>query len=503
MNNESILKIQELDALAARRREEIRSTADMLSIAGTTYYVSNEGSDENDGTSPDTAWKTLSHLSTVELLPGDGVLFRRGDLFRGSIKAAAGVSYGAYGIGEKPRLYGWDFNLADAALWELSDAEHHIWRMTEKILDPGTLVFNDGEEHSYKLIPSYIRGRFVCRDDESRPFVMADEMERDLDIYWDFDEILTEKPSKGEDFPIPDMTLQSFGTLYLRCDRGNPGTVFSSIEALTRRAMFHSIGTDQPNVRIDNLCMKYIGLHAVASGGVSVKGLHVTNCEFGWIGGTIQHYFGTDPNYPEGVRGSVTRFGNAIEIYGGCEDYEVSNCYIYQVYDAGITHQVTTSGQHREMKKIRYLNNLVEKCVYGIEYFLDMTRGDTESFMDDVDMSGNILRESGYGWGQQRHNKHTPALIKGWSYVNRAQNYSVRNNIFDRSAFRMLHLVAKEDASCPVVEGNTYIQYKGGMLGQYGGNCKEEPPILLFDESIEHSVREVFGDKNAEIFVLE
>lgn len=38
-----------------------------------------------------------------------------------------------------------------------------------KGLDVGTLVFNGGEAHSVKLIPSYIRGRFVCRDDVCFP----------------------------------------------------------------------------------------------------------------------------------------------------------------------------------------------------------------------------------------------------------------------------------------------------------------------------------------------
>ena len=67
----------------------------------------------------------------------------------------------------------------------------------------------------------------------------------------------------------------------------------------------------------------------------------------------------------------------------------------------------------------------------------------------------------------------------------------------------MLHLVAQEDESCPVMDGNVYIQHKGGMLGQYGGNAEAEPPILYFDDAVEEHVREVFGDKNAKIYVLE
>ena len=352
--------LQEMEDLATKRKEEIRKAEDHITVSGVSYYVSNEGNDANDGLTPETAWQTLAKVSETELNRGDGVFFRRGDLFRGSLKTCSGVTYAAYGEGDKPKFYGWEKNLADPALWELHDAAHHIWKWKEPILDCGTLVFNDGEAHCRKLVPSYRNGQFVCRDDESCPFDMAKEMTRDLDLFCRNDAKLTQKPSKGEDFPIPAMDWDSLGELYLRCDRGNPAEVFHSIEALTRRHMIYV--KSNSNVTIDNLCLKYIGTHAIGAGGF-VCGLHISNCEIGWVGGAIQHYMGTDPNYPQGRRGSVTRYGNAIEIYGGCDDYIVSNCYIYQIYDAGINHQVTTNGKKFTMTDIHYLNNLIEHCV--------------------------------------------------------------------------------------------------------------------------------------------
>lgn len=487
--------LKRYDTLAEKKKKAILEAPDAKRVLRKTYYVSNDGNDANDGLSPDTAWATCARISTAALSPGDGVLFRRGDIFRGRVLAADGVFYGAFGSGEKPRIYGWDKNLADERLWTLCDEEHSIWKLTDKILDVGTLVFNEGEAHSVKLIPSYINGRFVCRDDESKPFRMENEAKHDLDIYWHFDTLLTTAPSKGEAFPIPEMCDESFGELYIRCDAGNPGAVFSSIEALPRRHAF-KLGTAN-NVSIDNLCIKYIGLHAIGAEGKCIKGLSVTNCEIGWIGGTIQHYLGTDPNYPQGGRGTVTRYGNAIEIYGGCKDYVVENCYIYQVYDAGITHQVTTWGKKRTMENVRYSGNLIERCVYSIEYFLEMNDGDDQSFMDNIEISDNILRFSGYGWGQQRHNKNTPAHIKGWSYENKATRFRITGNIFDRAAFRMLHLVAKDEKSCPTLSGNTFIQYIGGKLGQYGENCIAEPENLDFDEKADDKIHSILKDAHA------
>lgn len=492
-------EFRQYEELFEERKKRILSAGDELVIKGTVYYVSSEGADENDGISPGTAWKTLKKVSGADLKPGDGVLFRRGDLFRGTVDTRAGVSYGAYGCGDKPKFYGCETPLADPALWEETDREHHIWKCTKKLPDAGTLVFNHGEAHSRKLIPSYRNLQFVCREDESKPFDMAQEMTMDLDLFWHYDLYLNRKPTKGSDEPVPElMEIFPEGDLYLRCDRGNPGEVFDSVESLARVHMF-KVG-ENADVTVDNLCIKYVGMHGISAGMYS-SGLKVTNCEIGWIGGSIQHYYGTDPNYPEGARGTVTRFGNAIEVYGGCDHFTASDNYIYEVYDAGITHQVTTS-KKVTMKDIRYTGNVIEKCVYGIEYFLDQVRGERESCMDGVVMEDNFIRLSGYGWGQQRHNVHTPALIKGWSYVNTARDYHIRNNIFDRCAYRMLHLVALKDEYCPEMSGNTYIQHFGGMIGQYGGNEEEEPQIQIFDEKVKERIEEVFGEKNARVYVL-
>ena len=155
------------------------------------------------------------------------------------------------------------------------------------------------------------------------------------------------------------------------------------------------------------------------------------------------------------------------------------------------------------MEHIRYRNNIIEKCVYGIEYFLDQIEGERESIMENVMMKDNFIRLSGYGWGQQRHNTHTPALIKGWSYVNTAKNFIIEDNIFDRCAYRMLHLVALKDEYCAELKGNTYIQHLGGRLGQYGGNEEQEPENLIFDENAEKKIQNVFGDRSAKVYYIE
>lgn len=494
--------LAQIEALASNRKAEIRHSKDELTITGTAYYVNADGDDFADGKTPATAWRTLKRVSSAELQAGDGVFFRRGDIFRGYVEAKTGVTYAAYGQGEKPKLYGWDTHLADETKWELYDKEQHIWRWKDPILDCGTLVFDGGEKCAKKLIPSYLGGRFVLRDDPDTPFEISKNMQRDLDMFCRYNaRVLTNTPY-GESDSVPLIDRESLGELYLRSDRGNPARVFHDIEALPSRHMFY-VG-EHANVRIDNLCIQYVGAHGIAAWG-HVKGLSVTNCEIGWIGGCIQHYNGNDPNYPEGRRGIVTRFGNGVEIYGGCENYRVENCYIYQVYDAGITHQITTDGGRYEMNNIFYLKNVVEDCVYSIEYFLEKTKGDTQSTMSNVVISGNILRRSGYGWGQQRYNPYTPAHIKSWNYENTAQGFVIEDNVFDRAAYRMLHIVAKEEQSLPSMNGNTYIQTLSYALGQFGayehGETEDEmPENIVFDENAERTVAKKVGDKTAKVY---
>ncbi len=469
--------VMHIEKYSKKRIVEILSSETAVTCKGTAYFVSNCGSDDNDGKDPNSPWKTLEKVSSATLAPGDTVFFKRGDLFRGVVKTKSGVTYSAYGNGKKPCFFGWKCDLANPSLWEIVDKNNHVYKYVEKIPDCGTLVFNHGKYHSRKQIPSYINGKFVCRENEKKDFNFTKELSQNLDIFCEYDERLTTIPSKGETFPIPIIDENSYGVLYLKCDQGNPGEVFESIEAVPRFFAFHV--NENENVLIDNLCIKYYAFAVSAMG--HVKGLCVSNCEIGWIGGNIQHYLGTDPNYPQGRRGSVTRFGNGVEIYGGCDDFEVSNCYIYQVYDAAMTHQVTTNGKKFIMKNIRYFNNVVEYCTYSIEYFLEKTMNDTQSYMENIQIHDNVLRYSGYGWGRQRHNQDTPAHIKGWEYENTSKNFVIYNNIFDLSTHRMIHIVSKEKDSLPRLISNTYVQNRGAMLGQFGENKNGSPRLLYFD----------------------
>ncbi len=462
--------IKTVDELSAKRISEIRSTPTTVTVTGQKYYISADGDDSKDGKTPETAWKTTEKLNTVKLSEGDGVFFRRGDIFRTeTIKASSGVTYSAYGEGEKPKIYRSPENGADASKWTLLEGTTDIWVYCNKYPDVGH-IYLDGKM-AYKEIPDWYNNKYYVRGSEGTiPFDITKELCDNLDFF-----------SK-----IDDPSNDNITTLYLCCKDGNPGEVFDSIEFGLKGNIF-AVNVD--NVTIDNLCLMHTGSHGI--GGGTKNNLTVTNCEVGLIGGSLLRF------YPDKF-GQVVRYGNGIEIYGGCDGYTVDNCYVYECYDAGVTHQYDAGGTvNISMNNITYSNNVIERCVYSIEYFNG--KGDDETVIRDgknYKIIGNILRLCGYGWGQQRPNPGASTHITGGSSDEyEPGTYVIENNIFDRGLDSLLRTRAGHIAFGPIYNGNTYIQAIGMTLGETAGTKK-----LVFDYAADITIAEELGDKNAKVY---
>lgn len=82
------------------------------SAPGTAYYVSAEGNDGNAGTSPGSAWQSLSRINETVLQPGDSVSFRRGDSWTGGVvldqsgTPGSVITLNSYGSGDLPVIAG-------------------------------------------------------------------------------------------------------------------------------------------------------------------------------------------------------------------------------------------------------------------------------------------------------------------------------------------------------------------------------------------------------------
>jgi hypothetical protein len=85
-----------------------------LPLFATTYYVdATSGQDAFSGTSPSAAWRSIAKVNASPLSPGDRVLFKRGERWRGAalVISASGapgnpIMIGAYGTGPLPVIDG-------------------------------------------------------------------------------------------------------------------------------------------------------------------------------------------------------------------------------------------------------------------------------------------------------------------------------------------------------------------------------------------------------------
>lgn len=483
----TVIKAKDITGILTKadaRRTAILNSPTNITCTGNTYYVSNSGDDSNNGLSEKTAWATLDKVNSHPLKPGDAVLFKRGDFWRGALIAKKGVTYSAWGKGDKPKIFGSPENGADPKKWRLLEGTDNIWVFYRDITDCGTLVFNNDESCAIKEIPSYVNGRFVLSDDNNVPFDVKKHLDHDLEFFSKADSYLT----NGVPY-IPGMeeVMDVVGKLYLRCDKGNPGEVFDSIEFLTRGYII----TPSFDCTFDNLCLKYGGSHAIFCWGMQ---LTVRNCEIGWIGGCVQYY--------NSKTGKVVRFGNGVEASGDFAKYEVTDCYVYQVYDAALSNQDTDlNGTYSSVAaNIVYSGNLIEYSTYGLEIFLNTRNPDIiDHYMKNLSVDDNIILYTGYGWGNQRYDIYTPSCIQMWDSANPAENFVISNNIFYLSSNFLIRCGARQQWK-PLLSGNTYVQYSDALLGRWRPADDAESVVYQFsDESLEQIIKKIFGDMSPKI----
>lgn len=287
---------------ANARRKEILNTANtekLYIIKGTKYYISPKGDDNNDGLSPSTAFKTIDAAQKVDLKEGDAVLFERGAVYRfkHAIAVKSGVTYGSYGKGDKPAIYGSPMNFAESK-W-VPSKKKNVWYAEYLYGTPSGAFFDHGK----------VAGRLINAG--------IGALQQNGDFYHD----------------------AFSGYLYIYCDEGNPANVYKSIEVSPSAHIFSAMSGGCENVVIDNICIKY-GSYGFAGGGSD--NLYITNCEFGYIGGLV---------------GSDVRRGNAIEVMGNSSNLHFDHNWIYQTFDTAISWQSYSSATYKD---ISFSDNLLE-----------------------------------------------------------------------------------------------------------------------------------------------
>ena len=202
---------------------------------------------------------------------------------------------------------------------------------------------------------------------------------------------------------------------------------------------------------IDNLCLRFGGAFGITA--PNCTNITITNCEIGYIGGSLQN--------------ASVRYGNGIEFNGEVHGVKVKNNWIYQCYDAGYTHQCGGVEEN-----VHVDSNLIEYCNYNIEYFLQAPGN-----MHNMIIENNLLRFAGYGFGtKNRYGSGDDYVgnISGNKKKTDCKGAVIRNNIFDTSWNQLVMEGYTDGVNGPTYTGNTWIQW----------NDKKSVAFNLFDKDV-------------------
>lgn len=356
---------------------------------GTVYYIDAvNGSDSNNGKTPETAWKSLSKAESVS--SGNTVLFKAGQTWRDNsngsdvFETKSGVTYGAYGTGAKPVISGSAYNYATRT-WE--QVSTNVWRTTVGSKSAGIVVYNGGE-----LIGSMTK----TRDD------LATANIGDF-CHWEVNDNVISKPDSY---------------IYVNCPQ-NPATYWNDIEI----GVYKSVITLKSNVTIDNIAVMHTGYHGMDSGS-GVSNITISNCIVSYIGGSYNE---------------KNRLGNGIQFGISGSNLKVVNTYVSECFDAGLTFQTWQSASGAGYwREIEFSNNLVENCHYSFEWF-----GITNTVFENIYVDNNIFKGAGYGWsyderigyGEELGIQQVSHFRAGSnnSYYDNMTNFQFTNNILDSS----------------------------------------------------------------------
>ena len=498
---------------------------------GTAYYISNDGNDDNDGLTPETAWQTLKKVAeangflseTILLKPGDAVFFRRGDIFRmkeigwdpylGDEAAlylnVDGVTYSAYGEGEKPIITESTENGSGAEKWILvyeDDTGKKIWQYYRDMRDVSMIVLNDGEIFTTRIYEYYDENGYISceatgwhmHEDEGIEGVTLDDGLHSLEVSLVEDLTIISRPARLE--PEVNWVNGEVGPLYPRCDQGNPGELYNSIE-FTEYQLSGIVQLRADTVVFDNISFRCNGSAYMKCSGESgawkeIANTVIQNCEFAYGGGSVTHYW-------EAESGATFVGAQGDGIYNIVRNTLIQNNYFHD----SMLPVVTYEGDDFEDKDTvdGYYHFQDNICVNTMGIRLDSS-ADALKHLDSVKVCGN------QAWNTGRMDNGKYVYSEG-SLVLMPNNYGeciVADNVFygtenghPMNALLDIFLYDFEEAGYtrPQFQNNTYIQYTGRNFGDFLMQGSEA--WAMDDPELLKKAADLLGDTTSKFYVVE
>lgn len=490
-----------LAAAEARKVEILNSKTEIVhsdefipgeTYTGTAYYVSNSGSDGNDGKSPETAWKTVLHLNEEgRFQPGDAVFFERGGVYRleDPLYLSPYVTYSAYGEGEKPVLTRVEENAAASdhwALWYEDQSGKKIWKYYKELPQPGCIIFDDTSWA--KLVwewPSE-EGWQTIEFAELDP---ANGIQSDINPYAPFEMRGTREYPTVEEALFEDMTfvwrtdiasllpypigMHDYtynGEIYLRCDAGNPGNLYADVEIVSGPSQGRDILIDAWDIDgyvLDNLALKYFVCQAVVSRMYRTD-IVIQNCTVEWGAATL-HIIES---------GEVSMSYIADGLYGMAKNAAIRNNYFLHCGNAG-TFELGASEDNDNLRTgslgdYIYEGNVAENCRTGAHWaYADHDGQGIGARFRSFTVKDNYILNTGYTYDNGIFDG--TASIEFITGVQLAETVTVSGNVLIGS--RQV-LVSMPDPHRVTIDfsDNVFVQNRDGYLVMITGLGPDEAP---------------------------
>ncbi len=452
--------LEALETVKQAMCRDVLELPDTVQATGTTYYLSNNGNDANDGLSPQTAWASIEKLKSVfeQLKAGDAVLFERGSMWRQPLLdpividgktvypddsffyAQVGVSYGAYGEGRKPIFNGSPFDFAEESYWIETDVPH-VYECTVRFANAGVVALDHTKQYGQ------YRERVAYKEMVGR---------RDFTGYADL---------KQDESYFGDVET---GKLYLCSHHGNPGKRYRSIEIGGRKSLIRSTGA----AVFENLEFCYAGYGITGGPSLTVRG-----CVFYWLGGAQLR----------AVTGETVVCGNAVEIYGPVDGLYVDTCWMYSLCDTAVTHQLWTSTGECIHKNIAFTGNVIEYCHWSIEFNNPPSTDGSARSVENYLHAYNYVTMGGHSFGSWMMDRQDTATLYNCFGTAQTINGTCEKNVFYRCTGCLYRLRFEADKEI-VFKQNIHLQDKTGKLGYlFDGDYpyNEESIALLKERTIQ------------------
>ena len=483
---------QKILANADVRRESIMNSPTEITVAGTSYFVSVDGDDNNDGKSKQSAWASLEKVNTAVLKTGDGVFFRRGDVWRGeALIAQNGVTYSAYGEGSKPGIYGSPENGAASNKWSLLEGTDNIWVFYREIMDCGDIVI-DGNMDIADKAPVWWTGSQYVKDeswDNHEELMAKSEFDpaHDMENLQYFNDI--DYRDLGTQYPIYVYShVDREGKLYLRCDEGNPGEIYESIEFCCDpyNGSVITLNFGQESV-LDNLAVLYGG-HAIEANGGKI----VQNCEIGYMGAMTHTFYDAETIHSgDGISHTLNML--------------VENNYVHHVFNGGIAAGELSFAADEAFKDVEEIqgNNTIRGNL--LEYTAGITLFNWEEEVNELHKFKDITIEDNYVMysttagdpsGEKAKDIIGALVFTGKDIPTPCanENLVIRNNVFYCSQDALIISGIPEEYY-PIYSGNTYVQYPNAPFAHW--RFRDETFRTIFTNEvtdIEAFVQNELGD---------